>query len=111
MSEFNEWLATTKEKVIQKSISAKEYVVNHKGQIMAYGIATASVGTSIVLGCKLKGSEKMVAELNKTIGNQKNRIDNLVDLCLVKDEFFDYAISEGMRNGSPWCAQQMAYKR
>lgn len=111
MNNINEWFVTAKEKVVKKTESAKEYVINHKGQVVAYGIAAASLGTSCVLGYKLIDSKKVIVELNKTIANQKNRIGILEELCIVKDEFFDYAISEGTRCGSTWCARQLAYKK
>ena len=45
------------------------------------------------------------------ISNLKEENQYLKSLCEVKDKFFDKAISESMRHGGSFGAQQMAFKR
>lgn len=96
---------------------------NHKKILIPAGIGITSI-TIFFLGYKsgINHNMKIMSieneKLNKRIQafehlieNRNWRIKELENLCSIKDSFFDKAISEGLRKGGSFGAQQMAYKR
>lgn len=98
----------TKEKVVL-------FVKNHKSEIIA-GIAV--IACVCFIEKRNIANQKLINELMedktkslKEISNLKEENQYLKSLCEVKDKFFDKAISESMRHGGSFGAQQMAFKR
>lgn len=103
----------TKEK--NKKEKVVLFVKNHKSEIIA-GIAVIACGYFIEK--RNIANQKLINELMedktkalKEISNLKEENQYLKSLCEVKDKFFDKAISESMRHGGSFGAQQMAFKR
>lgn len=91
----------TKEKVVL-------FVKNHKSEIIA-GIAV--IACVCFIEKRNIANQKLINELMEEISNLKEENQYLKSLCEVKDNFFDKAISESMRHGGSFGAQQMAFKR
>lgn len=96
----------TKEK--NKKEKVVLFVKNHKSEIVA-GIAVIACGYFIEK--RNIANQKLINELMEEISNLKEENQYLKSLCEVKDKFFDKAISESMRHGGSFGAQQMAFKR
>ena len=116
---------TFKDKMSGMLAKTKKYCVEHKDEILLTSIAGISITTCLFLGYKnhslnktdmqkcnqIKDLKKVNSFLNEELFKKDCRIFELEDLCQVKDEFFDKAISSGTRSGDSFCAQQLAYKR
>ena len=94
------------------------FVKNYKSEIITSGIAVVAIcGYFIeknnVANLKLINAQLMNSNTKalKKISNLKGEKQFLKTLCEVKDKFFDKAISESMRHGGSFGAQQMAFKR
>lgn len=92
------------------------FVKNHKSEIITSGIAV--VACVCFIEKRNIANQKLINELMedktkalKEISNLKEENQYLKSLCEVKDKFFDKAISESMRHGGSFGAQQMAFKR
>ena len=121
--------------VKNKAIEIKDTTVNfwqdHKIEIIEG--ATTVVVTSFCIYLRIKNNEKnelinckentinkLTKEVNQLKGETRikdaiiqsnnERIIFLEDLCERKDKVMRTVISDGLRYGSPLCAQQMGYK-
>lgn len=109
----------------------KNFCIEYKTEILSITTITFGGGT-FLLGYKYKISDKALNKATEKIGillndlNEKKeiiniqetlikdknkRIEYLTNMHYIKDMFYDRAISDGTRNGSSYCAQQLAFKR
>lgn len=109
----------------EKSSSLVDYCKEYKSEIFDKSLMVLLAGTSIYFGGKYFKTNKLLKKKNieindlkgiiskqgKTISQQSKRIIQLEKLCEIKDEFFKYSISDGLKHRSPWAAQKMAEKR
>ena len=105
----------TKEK--NKKEKVVLFVKNHKSEIIA-GIVVIAICVCFIEKRNVSNQKLINAQLMKDNAKALKKISNLKEenqylksLCEVKDKFFDKAISESMRHGGSFGAQQMAFKR
>lgn len=97
-------------KTINKRREIKTFYNNHKEEIYI-GTTAILIGGLMYLGVKNHQQGNLIKSLNAAGVAKDNRINDLINLCLEKDEYYKKMMSEAFRHGSSEGARQMAYRR
>ena len=96
---------------MSKKNDLKKFCKEHKIEIIEGAVIVAG---GVVIGVLIhdnKSLKKSLKFANDTILKQDKRILELKNLCLQKDIRHAETISDGLRHGSPLCAQDMVQLR
>lgn len=124
-------LDDVKRKIISIKNNATIFYEEHKAETIEGAALIATTSLSLYLGIKINENDRLLKECGNKVNyltkeiNQlskqmkikdsiiqynNKRIWFLKDLCERKDGIMCSVISDGLRHGSPLCAQQMGYK-